>query len=64
MDKLDQIDQIKEKEIYQLRSASRKYRFVMLPHLKYYDFDEQTLEYPYHVYRERIKEKREREKYV
>ena len=62
MEKLDQVDQIKEKEIYQLRSASRKYNFGQLPQLKYYDFDEQTLEYPYHLYREKIKEKLENER--
>ena len=62
MDKLDQVDHIRKKEIYQLRSTSRKYNFGQLPQLKYYDFDKQTLEYPYHLYREKIKEKLENER--
>lgn len=59
MGKLDSIDQIKEKELYQLRSNSGEYSFAQPPQLKYYNFDNQTLEYPYHVYREKIKEKLE-----
>lgn len=62
MDKLDKIDVIKEKEIYQFRSIpSGKYYFVQSPTLKYFNFDEQTLEYPYHIYKEKIKEKIENE---
>jgi DNA-binding Lrp family transcriptional regulator len=58
--KLDSIDHIKEKELYQLRSNSGKYYFGQPPQLQHYDFDKQTLEYPYHVFEEKIKEKLER----
>lgn len=62
MHKLDQIDEIKEKEVYPGRSnQSDKYAFGKPIELKYFDFDEQTLEYPYRVYREKIKEKLESE---
>ena len=62
MHKLDQIDEIKEKEVYPIRSNnSDKYAFGKPIELKYYNFDEQTLEYPYHVYREKIKERIENE---
>lgn len=54
--KLDQIDQIEEKELYQLRSYPGKYYYKQSFEDKYYDFDKQTLEYPYHVYEEKIKE--------
>jgi hypothetical protein len=59
--RLDQIDKITDKELYQVRSNSGKYWFSRPLELKYYDFDEQTLEYPYHVYREQMKEKLESE---
>lgn len=55
--KLDQIDHIEEKELYQLRSYPGKYFYKQSFEDKYYDFDTQTLEYPYHVYEEKIKEK-------
>lgn len=57
MHRLDKIDEIKEKELYQLRSSSDRAFFFQPSELKYFDFDEQTLEYPYHVYKEKIKEK-------
>jgi hypothetical protein len=58
MNKLDKIDQIKNKEFYQLRSVPTHYRsYSRLPEIKYYNIDEQTLEYPYDVYKERIREK-------
>ena len=59
--KLDQVNQIKEKELYPLRSITTEHQFSQSIVLKYYDFDEQTLEYPYHVYKEEIKGKLERE---
>ncbi len=63
MHKLDLIDEIKEKGIYQIRSiSSKKHTLFIPPELTYYfDFESQTMEYPYHVYKERIKEKLERE---
>lgn len=63
MHKLDQIAEIREKEIYALRSfpPEEDYSFVCPITLKYFDFDTQTLEYPYHVYEEKIKEKIESE---
>ena len=62
MHKLDQIDEITGKEFYQIRSIpSGQYCCSQPPELKYYDFDEQTLEYPYHAYKEKIKEKLESE---
>ncbi len=58
MNELDRIDEITQKELYQIRSVPTKYRsYSRLPEIKYYDFDKQTLEYPYHVYREKIVEK-------
>jgi len=59
--RLDQIDQIKEKELYPLRSVPTRHQFARSIVLTYYDFGEQTLEYPYHVYKEKITEKLERE---
>ena len=59
--KLDQVNQIKEKELYPLRSVPTRHQFARPIVLEYYDFDKQTLEYPYRVYREKIKEKSERE---
>lgn len=62
MHKLDQIDEIKEKEVYPVRSnPPQRYGFGKPIELKYFDFDNQTLEYPYRVYRERIKERLESE---
>ncbi len=62
MHKLDPINEIKEKWIYQVRSlSSGEYMSLRPPELKYFDFETQTIEYPYHVYRERIKGKLESE---
>lgn len=60
MHKLDSIDEIKEREVYPIRSfPPRKYYFRHFPELIYYDFETQTLEYPYRVYEEKIKERLE-----
>jgi len=62
MSKLDKIEEITGREIYQLRSIpDRKSIFNQPPVLNYFDFDKQTLEYPYRVYREKIREKIENE---
>jgi hypothetical protein len=62
MHKLDSIDEIKEKWIYHVRSlSSEEHKVFYPPELKYFDFETQTVQYPYHVYRERIKEKLENE---
>jgi len=54
---LDKVDEITKKELYQLRSfPPGKYYFDQPIELRYYNFDKQTLEYPYHLYREKIKE--------
>jgi DNA-binding Lrp family transcriptional regulator len=58
--KLNKIDVIKEKEIYPLRSYPDRENPLNQPlTLKYFDFDNQTLKYPYLKYRERICEKLE-----
>ena len=57
MQKLDSIEEITEKELYQLRSYPGKYFFKQSFEDKYYDFGEQTLKYPYDTYKEKIKEK-------
>lgn len=60
--KLDEIDEIKETEIYLMRSSSsKKYSYHSPPEFSWFDFDEQTLKYPYDVYEEKIKEKIEGE---
>lgn len=61
MQKLDEIDQIEEKELYQLRSYPGKYFYKQSLEDTYYDFEKQTLEYPYHMYIEQIEEKVSRE---
>lgn len=61
MNKLDQIDEIKEKEIYQRRSIPDSRFFVVQPTELYFDFDKQTIEYPYQAYEEKIKEKLDNE---
>lgn len=62
MYKLDSIDEIEEKGIYQIRSLfPSEYTFLRPPELKHFDFETQTIEYPYHIYREKIKEKLESE---
>lgn len=57
--KLDSIDEIREKEIYTMRSfpPAENYFFIRPLELKYFDVDKQTLEYPYRVYEEKIREK-------
>jgi hypothetical protein len=57
MQKLDTVDEIKEKELYQLRSYPGKYFFKQSFEDKYYNFRNQTLEYPYPIYKEKIKER-------
>lgn len=65
MGKLDKIDEIKEKELYQLRSTPDKdYILVQPPEFKYFDFENQTLKYPYQVYKEKIAEKIESESFL
>ena len=58
---LDKIPEITGKELYQARSSSDCWDLIPPFELKYFDFDEQTLEYPYDVYREHICEKMENE---
>ena len=74
MHKLDKIEAITEKELYQIRSTpdrkekelyqirstpDRERFFAKPPEFAYFDVDEQTLHYPHHVYEEKIKEKLE-----
>jgi hypothetical protein len=48
--------------LYQLRSTPQREHIVNNPpELKYFDFETQTLEYPYHEYKKKIKEAIERE---
>ena len=62
MYRLDTITEIKEKELYQLRSvAERESRLILPLVLKYFDIDSQTMKYPYAQYRENIKERIENE---
>ena len=62
MHKLDAVEEIVEREVYQIRSfPHKKYFFSQPSRLDYYDVETQTMEYPYHVYEERIKEKLEQE---
>ena len=61
MRKLDEVDEIKETEIYLMRSYSKKYSYFSPPDFSCFDFHEQTLKYPYAEYEEKIKEKIERE---
>jgi len=61
MQKLDKTDQIVEKELYQLRSYPGKYFFKQSLEDRHYDFDKQTLVYPYTMYKEKIEEKIESE---
>ncbi|MBU7026069.1 MAG: hypothetical protein HXS48_03930 [Theionarchaea archaeon] len=63
MHKLDQVDEIKEKELYHKRSFPPGIRYVgEYTEFTYYDVDTQTLEYPYGIFKERVKEKLESEK--
>ncbi len=62
MHKLDQIDEIIQKELYHLRSFPPGIAYAgEHSEFKYYDFETQKLEYPYHMFREKIKEKLENE---
>lgn len=61
MHNLDQIEEIKAKEIHYLRSITGTTPLFLPPEVKYFDFDSQTLEYPYHECREKIKEHLESE---
>ena len=63
--KLDEIDEIGETEIYLMRSYPlEKYRYSRPLDLKYFDFEKQTIQYPYHGYEEKIKEKIENEQVI
>ena len=59
MYKLDHVDAIEMKEIYHIRNISGNSPLNFPPEVKYFDVETQTLEYPYHIYRERIEEKLE-----
>lgn len=62
MHTLDQIEEIKKKELYQVRSFPPGIHYVGgHSEFMYYDVEAQELEYPYHVFREKIKEKLEDE---
>ena len=62
MHRLDQIEEIEKKELYHLRSFPPGIAYVgEHSEFKYYNFETQKLEYPYHVFREKIKEKLENE---
>jgi hypothetical protein len=62
MYELDQREEITGKELYQARSIPfGEYHFGRPITLDYFDFENQTLEYPYHLYKEKIKEKIENE---
>ncbi|MGD2247913.1 MAG: hypothetical protein PVF58_05865 [Candidatus Methanofastidiosia archaeon] len=63
MGNLDHINEITDKELYHIRSNEKREQYYIAnpPVLHYFDIDTQTLHYPYHVYRERIKEKIENE---
>ena len=61
MNKLDHVEEITEKELYHIRSnPPEKYWVNRPPNLKYFDTEKQTLEYPYSVYKEKVKEALER----
>ncbi len=62
MHNLDRMDEIEEKELYHLRSFPPGIVYVGdHSEFRYFDVETQTLEYPYQVFREKIKEKLERE---
>jgi len=62
MHKLDQIEEIEKKELYHLRSFPPGIAYVgEHSEFKYYDVKTQTLEYPYRIFQEKIKEKLESE---
>ena len=60
---LDHTDQIREKEIYTMRSfpPEETFSFSRPFESRYFDVETQKLEYPYRVYEEKIKEKTELE---
>ena len=58
LNELDKIDEIKKKEFYHVRSLlPEKYWLTHTPDFTCYNIDTQRLEYPYHIYRKKIKEK-------
>ena len=62
MHKLDQIEEITKKELYHLRSVPPGMHYAgEYSEFKYYDVETQKLEYPYRIFKERIKEKIENE---
>lgn len=62
MRKLDKIEEITEVELYPFRYISPEKSYISyLREYKYFDAETQTLEYPYAVYKEKIKEKIESE---
>ena len=62
MHKLDSIDEIKKKELYHIRSFSQGVLYTgAYGEFKYYNVNKQTLEYPYHLFENSIKEKLEKE---
>jgi hypothetical protein len=62
MNKLDKIKEITVSGIYHARSIpDYRYYVSQPPELKYFDFENLTLEYPYSTYKEKIKEKMESE---
>jgi len=62
MHRLDQIEEITRKELYHLRSVPPGIAYVgEHSEFKYYDIETQKLEYPYHLFKEKIEEKLENE---
>lgn len=58
MHKLDQVDEIKKKELYHIRSFTPGMSYVgQYSEFEYYDVETQTLEYPYRIFKEKIEEK-------
>lgn len=56
--KLEKVDEITEIEVYPFRYISPKKSYISyLREYKYFDTDTQKLEYPYSIYKEKIKEK-------
>ena len=62
MHKLDHVDVITEKELYHLRSFPPGIQYMgRHAEFTYFDVETQTLQYPYHIFKEKIKEKLESE---
>ncbi|KYK33223.1 MAG: hypothetical protein HXS46_02545 [Theionarchaea archaeon] len=62
MHNLDQVEEIIEKELYHVRSFPPGISYVGgHSEFDYYDYETQKLEYPYHTFEEKIKEKLENE---